>query len=265
MPAPGAPGRRHEPAARTPISHRKRSTIMPETTPTVVLVHGAFADAASFAAVVPELLGHGLPVAVPAVPNRSLTGDAAYIASAIAQIDGPVILVGHSYGGAVITVAGIEPNVQALVYLSAYCLEEGESLGELQGRFPDSPLAAGLVYKTYPIDGADTPGTDVYVDVAKFPAIFAADVDPELARILAAGQRPLAGVAFTEKATAAAWKTKPAWGSVAINDHTINPDVERFGYQRASMTTIEIESSHLVMLSHPKEVTDLIHAAIAGS
>ena len=238
---------------------------MPETSPTVVLVHGAFADASSFATVVPELLADGLPVVVPAVPNRSLIGDAAYVASVIRQIDGPVVLVGHSYGGAVITVAGVEPNVKALVYLSAYALEEGESLGELQGRFPDSPLAAALVYKSFPVEGSSEPGTDVYVDVAKFPAIFAADVDPELARILAVGQRPLAGVAFTETATAAAWKTRPSWGSVAINDHTINPDVERFGYQRAGMTTIEIESSHLVMLSHPKEVADLIRTAITGS
>jgi len=238
---------------------------MPAAQPTVVLVHGAFADASSFAAVVPELLAEGLPVVVPAVPNRSLSGDAAYVASVIRQIDGPVILVGHSYGGAVITVAGVEPNVRALVYLSAYCLEEGESLGELQGRFPDSPLAAALVYKPFPVEGSNEPGTDVYVDPARFPDIFAADVDPELARTLAVGQRPLAGVAFTEKATAAAWKTRPAWGSVAINDHTINPDVERFGYKRAGLTAVEIDSSHLVMLSHPKEVIELIHAAIAGS
>jgi pimeloyl-ACP methyl ester carboxylesterase len=158
---------------------------MPESQPTVVLVHGAFADAGSYAKVVPELLADGLPVVVPAVPNRSLIGDAAYIASVIRQIDGPVILVGHSYGGAVITVAGVEDNVRALVYLSAYCLEEGESLGELQGRFPDSPLAAALVYKKFPTDG--DPGTDVFVDVAKFPEIFAADVDQDLAKILAVG------------------------------------------------------------------------------
>jgi pimeloyl-ACP methyl ester carboxylesterase len=238
---------------------------MPATTPTVVLVHGAFADASSFAAVVPELLADGLRVVVPAVPNRSLIGDAAYVASVIRQIDGPVVLVGHSYGGAVITVAGVEPNVRALVYLSAYALEEGESLGELQGRFPDSPLAAGLVYKKFPVEGSDEAGTDVYVDVAKFPAIFAADVDPELARVLAVGQRPLAAAAFTEKATAAAWKTRPAWGVVAINDRTINPDVERFGYERAGMTTLEIDSSHLVMLSHPKDVAELIYAAITAT
>jgi pimeloyl-ACP methyl ester carboxylesterase len=238
---------------------------MTDTVPTVVLVHGAFADASSFARLIPELLADGLPVVAPAIPMRSLAGDAAYVASVIRQIDGPVILVGHSYGGAVITVAGTEDNVRALVYLSAYALEEGESLGELQGRFPDSPLAAALVYKSFPVDGSTEPGTDVYVDVAKFPAVFAADVDPDLAKVLAVGQRPLAGAAFTEKATAAAWKTRPAWGSVAVNDHTINPDVERFGYKRAGMTTIEIESSHLVMLSHPKEVADLIRTAIAGS
>jgi pimeloyl-ACP methyl ester carboxylesterase len=230
--------------------------------PTVVLVHGAFADAASFARVVPLLLADGTPVLVPAVPMRSLAEDAAYIASVIRQVNGPVVLVGHSYGGAVITVAGMEANVKALVYLSAYALDEGESLAELQGGFPDSPLAEGLVYKAFPTAGSAETGTDVSVDIAKFPAIFAGDVEEELARVLAVSQRPLAAAAFTEKASAAAWNTKPAWGSVAVNDRTINPDVERFGYKRAGMTTIEISSSHLVMLSHPHEVADLIREAI---
>lgn len=231
-------------------------------TPTVVLVHGAFADASSFARVIPELLGDGLSVVAPAIPNRSLVGDSAYLASVVRQIEGPVVLVGHSYGGAVITVAGVEDNVQALVYLAGYALDEGESLGELQGRFPDSDLASGLIYTAYPIAGSDEPGTDVSVDVAKFPAIFAHDVDPGLAEILAVSQRPLAAAAFAEPASAAAWKTKPSWGSVSSADHTINPDVERFGYSRAGMTTIEIDSSHLVMLSHPTEVADLIREAV---
>jgi pimeloyl-ACP methyl ester carboxylesterase len=234
------------------------------TSPTVVLVHGAFADASSFAKVIPELLADGIPVLAPAVPNRSLSGDAAYIASVIRSIDGPVVLVGHSYGGAVITVAGVEENVKALVYLAGYALEQGESLGELQGRFPDSELASALVYTPFPVAGSDQPGTDVSVDIARFPAIFAADVDPDLAMVLAVSQRPLAGAAFAEPASAAAWKTKPAWGSVSTADHTINPDVERFGYGRAGMTTVEIDSSHLVMLSHPKEVADLIREAIAA-
>ena len=225
--------------------------------PTVVLVHGAFADAASFAAVVPELLADGLDVVVPAVPNRSLTGDAEYVASVIAQIEGPVLLVGHSYGGAVITVAGVADNVVGLVYLAGYALGEGESLGELQGRFPDSALATALVYRPYP------GGTDVYVDVDRFPAVFAAGVDEGLTRVLAVSQRPLAGAAFAEPAPAAAWRTKPSWGLVATADATINPDVERFGYSRAGMTVTEVDSPHLVMLAQPKAVADLVREAVA--
>ncbi|MFJ8933065.1 alpha/beta fold hydrolase [Streptomyces sp. NPDC102364] len=233
--------------------------------PTVVLVHGAFADASSYARVIPELMARGLNVVAPAVPNRSLIGDAAYVASIVRQIPGPVVLVGHSYGGAVITVAGVEDNVRALVYLSGYALEKGESLGELQGRFPDSALAAALVQTPFPIEGSTTPGTDVSVQIDKFPAIFAADVDPRLASVLAVSQRPLAAQAFTEAAPAAAWKSKPSWGLVSSSDRTINPDVERFGYERAGMTTVEVDSSHLVMLSHPGAVVDLIEDAVRAT
>jgi pimeloyl-ACP methyl ester carboxylesterase len=136
-------------------------------TPTIVLVHGAFADAASWAPVTERLLDRGYNVAVPPVPNRSLSGDSTYILSFVEQIEGTVLLAGHSYGGAVITVAGMAENVVGLVFVSAYALEEGESLGELQGRFPDSELAANLVYSPYPIDGAE-PGTDVSVKVDAF-------------------------------------------------------------------------------------------------
>ncbi|MCX4460973.1 alpha/beta hydrolase (plasmid) [Streptomyces sp. NBC_01340] len=233
--------------------------------PTVVLVHGAFADASSYARVIPELTARGLDVVAPAVPNRSLIGDAAYIASIVRQIPGPVVLVGHSYGGAVITVAGVEDNVKALVYLAGYALEKGESLGELQGRFPDSDLASALVYTPFPIEGSTTPGTDVSVQIDKFPSIFAADVDPDLAAVLAVSQRPLAAQAFSEEAPAAAWKTKPSWGLVSSSDHTINPEVERFGYQRAGMTTVEVDSSHLVMLAHPGRVADLIEEAVRST
>ncbi|MFD7448675.1 alpha/beta fold hydrolase [Kitasatospora sp. NPDC059827] len=231
-------------------------------TPTVVLVHGAFADASSYARVVPELLADGLEVVAPAVPNRSLLGDAAYIASVVRGIPGPVVLVGHSYGGAVITVAGAEENVKALVYLAGYALEEGESLGELQGRFPDSELASALVYTPFPLEGADGEGTDVSVEVDHFPAIFAADVDPALARVLAVSQRPLAAAAFGEAAPVAAWRSKPSWGLVSSADRTINPEVQRFCYRRAGMTTVEVDSSHLVMLAHPEPVADLIRTAV---
>ena len=233
--------------------------------PTVVLVHGAFADASSFARVIPGLIARGLDVVAPAVPNRSLLGDSAYIASIVRQLPGPVILVGHSYGGAVITVAGMEDNVRALVFLAGYALEEGESLGELQGRFPDSDLGGALVYTPFPIEGSTEPGTDVSVRIDRFPAIFAADVDPALASVLAVSQRPLAAQAFAEQAPAAAWKTKPSWGLVATADRTINPDVERYGYERAGMTTVDVRSSHLVMLAHPDRVTDLILDAVRAT
>ncbi|MEV5611782.1 alpha/beta fold hydrolase [Streptomyces sp. NPDC052225] len=237
---------------------------MPENDkPTVVLVHGAFADASSYARVIPELVARGLDVVAPAVPNRGLLGDAAYVASLVRQIPGPVLLVGHSYGGAVITVAGAEDNVRGLVYLAGYALEKGESLGELQGRFPDSDLASALVRTPFPVDGSADGGVDVSVRPEKFPAIFAADVDPHLAAVLAVSQRPLAAQAFSEAAPVAAWRTKPSWGLVATADRAINPDVERYGYERAGMSVVEAESSHLVMLAHPGQVVALIERAVA--
>jgi pimeloyl-ACP methyl ester carboxylesterase len=231
--------------------------------PTVVLIHGAFADASSFARVIPELTVRGLDVVAPAVPNRSLLGDSAYIASVVRRIPGPVVLVGHSYGGAVATVAGAEENVKALVYLAGYALEQGESLGELQGGFPDSDLAAALVYTPFPVEGSDTEeGTDVSVRPEAFPSVFAADVDPGLAAVLAVSQRPLAARAFSEQAPTAAWRTKPSCGMVCAADRTLNPDVQRHGYRRAGMTTVEVDSSHLVMLAHPERVAELIEEAV---
>lgn len=197
------------------------------------------------------------------MPNRSLLGDSAYIRSVIEKIDGPVLLVGHSHGGAVITVAGAAENVVGLVYLSGYALDEGESLSALQAGFPDSDLAANLVYTPFPNPGGGD-GTDVSVTVEAFPAIFAAGVDPAVAEVLAASQRPLAALAFGENAPVAAWKTKPAWGIVSSADRTINPDVERFGYKRGNFrTVIEVDAPHLVMRSHPDEVVAFIVAAAA--
>lgn len=231
--------------------------------PTIVLVHGAFADAASWAPVTELLLDQGHKVLVPPVFNRSLSGDAAYIRSFVEQIDGPVLLAGHSYGGAILTVAGVAENVVGLVFVAAYALEEGESLGALQGGFPDSDLAANLVYAPYPVDGAE-PGTDVSVAIDAFPAVFAGGLDLEKAKVLAVSQRPLSAVAFGEPATVAAWKTKPSWGIVSSADHTINPDVERFGYQRAGVRkVVEIDGPHLVMQTHPAEVAAFITDAIA--
>lgn len=232
-------------------------------TPTVILVHGAFADAASWAPVTERLLAQGIPVLVPPVYNRSLAADAASVRAVAESVDGPVLLAGHSYGGAVITVAGAAENVVGLVYVAGYALDEGESLGQLQGGFPDSDLAAHLVYSPFPVEGAE-PGTDVSVEIDAFPAIFAAGVDPVRAQVFAVSQRPLAASAFAEPASVAAWKTTPGWGIVSTADHTINPDVERFGYQRAGLRkVVELDAPHLVMHTHPDEVTAVIAAALA--
>ncbi|MGW4366806.1 alpha/beta fold hydrolase [Nocardia takedensis] len=228
------------------------------TAPTIVLVHGAFADAASWQPVTADLLDRGHRVLAPPVLNRGLGEDAAYVRSVVERIDGPVLLTGHSYGGAVITVAGMAENVAGLVYVSGYALTEGESLAQLQGGFPDSELAAHLVYAPYP------GGTDVSVDIDAFPEVFAAGLDPALARVFAVSQRPLSAAAFTEPATAAAWRTTPAWGIVSSADRTINPEVERFGYQRAGLrSVVEIDAPHLVMQTHPAEVAAVIADAAA--
>jgi len=230
--------------------------------PTIVLIHGAFGDGSSWRPVFDRLVGDGHTVLAPPNPLRGLRYDASYTASVIDQLDGPVVLVGHSYGGAVITVAGAADNVIGLVYLSGYALEEGESLGQLQGGFPDSELAANLVYTPFPIPGAED-GTDVSVKIEAFPEVFAAGVDPAVSEVLAVAQRPLAALAFSETAPVAAWKTKPAFGIVSAADHTINPDVERFGYKRANFRrVVELDSPHLVMRAHPEEVVQFIVDAI---
>ncbi|MGW2385928.1 alpha/beta fold hydrolase [Streptomyces sp. NPDC001658] len=235
------------------------------STPTVVLVHGAFADAGSWAGVVAELQSDGIAVIAPPNPLRGLAFDAAYVASVAAQIDGPVLLVGHSYGGALITVAGTTDNVVGLVYVAAYCLEEGESLGELQNRFPLSPLVSNLKEWTYPVAG-ESPAVEVTIAEDAFPSVFAADVPAEVTKVLAAAQRPLATAAFEETAGAAAWRTKPSWALVAGADNAINPEVERFGAKRAGATVVELEgASHAVAVSRPKVVADLIRDAVRAT
>ena len=235
---------------------------MTTSTPTVVLVHGAFADAASWSGVITELQSHGIPVIAPPNPLRGLAADAAYVASVASQIEGPVVLVGHSYGGALITVAGTTENVVGLVYVAAYVLEEGESLGELQGRFPDSPLVSSLKQWTYPVADGDR-AAEVTITAEAFPSVFAADVPADVTKVLAVAQRPLAAGAFTETASAAAWKTKPSWALVAGADQAINPEVERFGAKRAGATIVELEgASHAVAVSQPAAVADLIRDAV---
>ncbi|MET9462858.1 alpha/beta hydrolase [Streptomyces canus] len=235
------------------------------TTPTALLVHGAFADAGSWGGVVAELQNQRIPVIAPPNPLRGLAADAAYIASVAAQIDGPVVLVGHSYGGAVISVAGTTENVVGLVYIAAYVPEEGESLGELQGRFPLSQLVSNLKEWTYPVAGGEA-AVEVTIQAEAFPGIFAADVPAPVTKALAVSQRPLAASSFTEPASAAAWKTKPSWALVAEADQAINPEVERFGAKRAGATIVELAgASHAVAVSQPKEVAALIRDAVRAT
>ncbi|GHB68338.1 alpha/beta hydrolase [Streptomyces viridiviolaceus] len=235
------------------------------THPTALLVHGAFADATSWSAVIGELQSHGIPVLAPPNPLRGLASDAAYIASVAAQVDGPVVLVGHSYGGAVISVAGTEDNVVGLVYIAAYVPAEGESLDELQGRFPQSSLVSNLEERTYPREDGESV-VELTIAEEAFPAVFAADVPPAVAKVLAAAQRPLAAVAFGEKASAAAWRVKPSWILVAGADEAINPEVERFGARRAGSTVIEVDgASHAVAVSQPCEVAELIRDAVRAT
>ncbi|MCN9244949.1 alpha/beta hydrolase [Streptomyces sp. RY43-2] len=235
------------------------------TTPTVVLVHGAFADATGWIGVISELRSRGIPVIAPPNPLRGLASDAAYLASVVSQIDGPAVLVGHSYGGALITMVGEAENVVGLVYVAACVLHEGESLGQLLGRFPDSPVKSNLKERTYPLLDGDFV-VEVTIDEAAFPAVFAADVTKDVARVLAATQRPLATAAFTETASTAAWRTKPSWALVAGADRTINPEVQRFGAERAGAVVVEIpDASHAVALSEPTQVADLIRDAVRAT
>jgi pimeloyl-ACP methyl ester carboxylesterase len=236
---------------------------MPDS-PTIVLVHGAFADASSWSAVHHELEGDGLPIVAPPNPLRGLAYDAAYTSAVVDRIDGPVILVGHSYGGAVITVAGAAEKVVGLVYVAGYAPDEGEALGPLGSRFADPPLLSHLQFTPFPVPGADD-AVECQIDPAEFPAIFAADLPRAVTEFLAISQRPLAAAVFEEPAAAAAWKSTPSWGLVPTGDTAINPDLHRFSYERAGMTTIEVEgASHAVALSQPKVVADFIRKAVVG-
>jgi pimeloyl-ACP methyl ester carboxylesterase len=171
-----------------------------------------------------------------------------------------VLLVGHSYGGAVIGIAGAADNVVGLVYVAGYVLDEGETINELQGRYPASPLPPSLVFTSYPL--GDGTGTDASVDIAAFSNLFAIGVEPAVAEVLAVSQRPLSTSVFDVPSPVAAWKSKPSWGIVSAADRTINPGVERFGYSRGEFSGVtEIDGPHLVMHTHSSQVADVIDQA----
>jgi pimeloyl-ACP methyl ester carboxylesterase len=221
--------------------------------PNIVLVHGAWADGSSWSAVIEALQADGYNVSAPQFPETSLADDVARLRHVLARQSGPVIVAGHSYGGQIMTALGNDaPNVVGLVYIAAFGIDEGESLGALLGGGPPTPSLAHLI--------VDEQGF-AWIPEEDFVNHFAADVDPVKARVLHAVQQGLSMSTFEDVMGVPAWKSHPSWYLVATNDEAIPPDAERMFAQRMGATMVEVPSSHLAMVSHPDEVAKLIKAA----
>ncbi|MDD7927296.1 alpha/beta hydrolase [Actinomycetospora chibensis] len=229
--------------------------------PTVVLVHGAFADSSSWNGVIRNLEGRGHHVVAVANPLRGLHADAAYVRSVLDSVAGPVVLAGHSYGGSVMSEAADgHPGVRALVYVASFILEEGESTSDLAGRFPGAELGAALDPVPFPLPDGGT-GNDLYIRQEEFRTVFAADVPEDVTALMAATQRPITSAALDEPATRAAWRTIPSWNLVTTEDLAIPAASMRFMGERAGAHTVEITASHAVTVSQPDAVADLIGEA----
>ena len=230
--------------------------------PTVVLVHGAWADASSWNEVTAQLQHRGYTVIAPANPLRGLASDSAYLDSVLTSLEGPVVLVGHSYGGMVITnAANNHPNVKALVYIAAFAPDVGESIESLSAAVPGSLITpAVLDFRHYPMpDG--TEGTDVYVKADEFRRVFAADLPKKTTAVLASTQRPIELAALGGASGAPAWTSIPSWYLVATKDQVIPADGQRLMAHRAHATTVEVRSAHLVTISRPDAVVSIIESA----
>jgi pimeloyl-ACP methyl ester carboxylesterase len=230
----------------------------------VVLVHGAFADASSWNGVIKRLQAQGVPVTAPANPLRGVSADSAYTAGLLEQIPGPVVAVGHSYGGAVITNAATgNPNVKALVYVDAFLPDEGETLGELIGTPPGSCVLAppAEIFDLRPIPGAPPEIVDAYVKQRLFPACLANDLPAKQAAVLAATQRPGSTLTLVQESGPPAWAEIPSWALVGTLDRLILPATQLFMAERAGARIVKVKASHLSMISRPGAVTRLIVAA----
>ncbi len=230
--------------------------------PTIVLVHGAFADSSSWDGVVRNLQARHYPVIAAANPLRGPKADAASVASVVDSVKGPVVLVGHSYGGSVISAAASgKANVKALVYVAAFAPEAGETALALTGKFPGSTLGPTLAPPVPLTDG----GKDLYIQQDKFPAQFAADVPLAKAKLMAVGQRPIAEAALNEPAEAPAWKSVPSWFVYGDRDRNIPPAAMAFMAERAkAVKTVVVKgASHVVMTSKPDAVAKVIVEAAA--
>jgi len=232
--------------------------------PTVVLVHGAFADGSSWNGVIERLQAKGARVTAAANPLRGISIDSAYIAGVFNQTPGPVLAVGHSYGGAVITNAAAQANnVVGLVFVAAYAPDEGERLGDVGASSKDSVLGPALVGLDYPTGQEGGTAVEFAIDPAKLRDAFAADLPAEQTALMAATQRPVSELAFSEPSGAPAWKTLPCWAVVATGDKAAGADVTRAQAERAGAVITEANGSHVIMISQPQIVTEVIEAAIA--
>ncbi|SDH28947.1 Alpha/beta hydrolase family protein [Leifsonia sp. 98AMF] len=224
---------------------------MPEAATNVVLVHGAYADGSSWSKVIPRLQAAGLGVTAVQHPLTTLQDGVEITRRAIALNPGPTVLVGHSFAGMIVTEAGVDPAVSALVYVAARAPDAGEDYGALAKTYPLPPASAGVVWS----EGWGRLSEEAFL------RDFAGDLPPEEARVLCAVQGPISDTLFSGRTTHAAWRHKPSWYAVSTEDRTINPDLERFMAKRMGATTIELAASHVSLVSHPAEVSDLILAA----
>lgn len=254
------------PTATTASTRSAGATTHDGPKPTVVLVHGAFADSSGWYGVMDKLRKDGYPVRALDTPLRGLNSDAAYIRGILDSIKGPIILVGHSYGGGVITNAAAgDPDVKALVYVAALVPDAGETLGDVTAHPVAHPIPA-LPLQAVSITQADgTQDTELTLDPSQFRAFFAPDVSPGKAANMADAQSPINAAAFNQPSAAAAWRTIPSWYLVAKQDHILSPDLERWMAKRAGAHTVEINSSHAAMVSHPGAVKNLIEQADRGT
>jgi pimeloyl-ACP methyl ester carboxylesterase len=234
------------------------------THPTAVLVHGAFADASGFAGVIRHLQAQGVPVRAPMNPLRGLASDAEAVVRYTTAIEGPVVLVGHSYGGAVIShAAPAVKDVRALVFLAAFGPDEGESCASVMEPFPPSMLASTNVASPYDAPGA-VGGPDLFIKIENFRETFCADLSEDVAGPMAVSQRPLAAAAFTEAASVIGWKNLPSWYLVSERDNAIPPDCERFMAQRMGAVTESVDGSHAAFIAQPDIASRLILKALTS-
>jgi pimeloyl-ACP methyl ester carboxylesterase len=247
------------PAATVAASHTQTRSAKP----TVVFVHGGWADSSGWSGEIGPLQEKGYPVIAVANPLRGLTSDADYVRSVLQTIPGPIVLVGHSYGGAVITNAAVGvPNVKALVYIAAFAPDTGDNLQQLVTMNPGTYITPdALDTRPYPLPGGGT-GTDLYIKAANFHDAFAGDLPRKTTDLMFAEQRPFSVAAFTEPSGTPGWKTIPSWYLVSTNDHAIPPKTQEFMAKRAGSTVSYVAASHVPMQSQPKATLATILSAI---